>query len=136
MPWDENSSLQLQDLYDQVYSYLIRASKCQPTTLRVLGQIIHAQSIPADVDARPNSSSPNSITANLGLEYGSVMQIVTDLHPLLGVDNEDKNIRIRHPSFVEFLLNRSRSQELFVDIDEARSLHRDVPAIYQEDVPA
>ena len=135
MPWTENSSLQLQDMYDQVYSHLIRASKHQRTTLQILGQVILAQSMPVDMDTSGSrlKSSPNSITANLGLEHGSVTQIVTELHPLLEVGNEDDDIKIRHPSFVEFLLDPSRSQELCVDIDEARSLVQDAPTVFNKD---
>jgi len=134
MPWDENFSLQPQDMYDQVYAYLIRASKNQRTTLRALRQVILVQGMPTeDVSGSRPNSSPNSITANLGLEHGSVMQIVTELHPLLEAGNEDEDIKFRHPSFVEFLLDRTRSQELFVDIDEARSLVQDAPAVFNKD---
>jgi len=132
MPWNGNSLLQLQDMYDQVYSYLIRISKSRDTTLRILGQVIMAQGMPADTDTpalRPTSSSPKLLAAILGLWHRSVMWIVTELHLLLEIGKEDEDIRIRHPSFVEFLLDRTRSQELFVDIDEARSLLRDAPAI-------
>jgi len=52
------------------------------------------------------------------------------LHSLLEVGNEEEDsIRIRHPPFVKFLLDRGRSQELFVDIDAARLLLRNAHAI-------
>jgi len=57
------------------------------------------------------------------------MEIVTELHLLLEVGEADEDIRIRHQSFVEFLLDRTRSQDLFVDLDKARMVLRDVPAI-------
>ena len=125
MPWNENLSLQLQDMYDQVYSHLIRASKHQRTTLQILGQIILAQGTPANMDTsapRPNASSPKLLVAILNLWHRIVMLSVTDLGLLLEVGNEDEDIRIRHPSFVEFLLDRARSQELFVDIQDAAQL--------------
>jgi len=81
------------------------------------------------VDPPPNYSSPNWIAAILDLECGRVMQTVTGLHPLLEVENVDKDIRIQHPSFLEFLLDRTRSRNLFVDLDEARVVPRDAPAI-------
>jgi len=67
--------------------------------------------------------------AILGLEHDSVMQIVTELHLLLEVETEDQYIRMRHPSFLEFLLDRARSQDLFIDVDEARLMLQDAPAI-------
>jgi len=131
MPWNENSSLQVQDMYDQVYSYLIGPSN--RTTLQILGQVIIAQGMAPDMDsvsARPNSSSPKLIAAILGLEHGSVVETVAELHSLLEVGNEDKDsIRIRHPPFVKFLLDGRRSQDLFVDIDAARLLLRNAHAI-------
>jgi len=132
MPWNENSSLQLQDMYDQVYTYLICISKSRRMTLRILGQVIMAQGMPANVDTSappPNPSSPNWIEAILNLEHGRVIQMVTELRLLLKVENGDKDIKIRHPSFLEFLLDRTRSQDLFVDLDEARLVPRDSPAI-------
>jgi len=57
------------------------------------------------------------------------MEIVTELHLLLDVGETDEDIRIRHQSFVEFLLDQTRSQDLFVDLDEARMVLQDVPAI-------
>jgi len=131
MPWDKNSSLQLQDMYDQVYSYLIGTWRYRDTTLRILGQVIIAQGLPPDVTpigSQPNSSSPKWIAAILNLEHDRVMQIVTRLHLLLEVENGDEGIRIRYPSLIEFLLDRTRSQDLFIDLDEARLVPRDAPA--------
>jgi len=132
MPWNKNSSLQLQDMYDQVYSYLIGTSRDRDTMLQILGQIIIAQGLPADVkniSPPPKPSSPNWIAAILHLEHGDVMQILTELHLLLEAENGDEDIRIRYLSFLEFLLDRTRSQDLFVDLDKARLVRRDAPAI-------
>jgi len=119
-------------MYDQVYSYLISTSECRDTTLRVLEQVVIAQTLPPDVttiDPPLNPSSPKRIAAVLNLEHGRVIQIVTGLHPLLELDNGDEDISIRHPSFLEFLLDRTRSQDLFVDLNEARLVPRDASAI-------
>jgi len=44
---------------------------------------------------------------------------------MLELGDDDQDIMIRHTFFLEFLLDRSRSQELFVDVDEAwLTLHR------------
>jgi len=131
MPWNQNSSLQLQDMCDQVYSHLIGTSKHRDSLLQILGQVIIAQGTP-DVDtfgSLPNTSSLEWIKTILGLEHDSVIQIVTELHLLLEVENEDQYIRIRHPPFLEFLLDRARSQNFFIDVDEARLMLQDARAI-------
>jgi len=131
MPWNNNSSLQLQDMYDQVYSHLIGTLKDRDTILQILGQVIIAQDLPPNVDAfgPPPNSSPKWIAAILDLKYDRVIKIVTGLHLLLEVGNRDEDIRIRHPSFIEFLLDQTRSRELFVDVNEALSVLRETPVI-------
>ena len=134
MPWNKNSSLRLQDMYDQVYAHLIGSSKHRDAILRILGQVILAQDMPTDVDtigSIPNSSSLEWIAVILGLEHGSVVQIVTQLHMLLEVGRGDQDIKIRCPSLVEFLLDRARSQDLFIDIDEARLMLQDSSSIIE-----
>jgi len=131
MPWNKNTSLQLQDMYDQVYLYLMGTCRDREITLRILGQIIIAHRLSPDVTpiGPPLKPSPNWIAAILNLDHNRMMQIITKLHLLLEVGNRDEDIRIRHAAFLEFLLDRTRSQELFVDLDEARLVPRDVPAI-------
>jgi len=120
-------------MYDQVYLYLIDTCRDREITLRILGQVIIAHRLPPDVTiiGPPLKSSPNWIAAILDLDHGRMMQIVTNLHLLLEVGNGDEDIGIRHPAFLEFLLDRTRSQELFVDLDEARLVPRGVPAIFR-----
>ena len=122
MPWNNNPMIQLQDMYDKVYSHLISSSQHRDTILQVLGQVIIAKGMPDDVDAlgiSANSSSPRHIATILGLEHDLVMRIAADFHLLLEGGDESSDIKIRQPSFLEFLLDFSRSQELFVDVNEA-----------------
>jgi len=117
MPWSNNPSLKLQDMYDQVYSHLISSSQRRDTVLQILGQVIIARYIPPGAD--PVASSPKRIAAILGLEYDLVMQILTEFCSLLDGGDEHTDIKIRQPSFLEFLLDSSRSQELCIDVDGA-----------------
>jgi len=131
MPWNKNSSLRVQDMYDQVYIHLIGTSEHRDTILRILGQVVIAQDMSTDVDtisSLPNTSSLEWIAVILGLAHSSVVRIVTQSHTLLEVGN-DRDIKIRHPSLVEFLLDRARSQDLFIDVDQARLMLRDPPTI-------
>jgi len=121
MPWNENPSLQLQDMYDRVYAHLICTSKHRETILQILGQVIIAKGMSSDVDVfgtPANSLSPKRLTKILGLEDGGLGRVIEEI-PLM-LELRDKVVRIQDPSFLEFLLDRSRSRELFVDLEEAR----------------
>jgi len=83
--------------------------------------------MPPDVDTigiPANSASPKRITAILGLTCNLVMQLVTEFHSLLEAGDEDSDIVIRQPSFLEFLLDSSRSQELYIDVNDALRILR------------
>jgi len=45
--------IQLQDMYDKVYSHLISSSQHRDTILQVLGQVIIAKGMPDDMDGGP-----------------------------------------------------------------------------------
>jgi len=122
MPWNENSTLQLQDMHDRVYYHLIRTSKHQETILEILGQCLFSESMDSDMDitSGPASTSPNRIETLLGLEKGTIPQILADTSLLLEVGDGDQDIKICDPLFRSFLLDRSRSQELFRDLEDAR----------------
>jgi len=123
MPWHTNTSLQLRDMYDQVYAHLIGTLKRRATILQILGQVIIAASMPPEVDifgSPANSSSPKRLALILGLERGGLARAIADIHLMVELGDEEQDILIRHSSFLGFLLDRSRSQELFVDVDGAR----------------
>jgi len=118
-----NSSLQPQDMYDRVYSHLIGTSRHRDVILQILGQCLVSEGMNSDVDdlgTPANTSSPNRIETILGLEHGSIPQLLTDISLLLEVGDEDEDIKIHDPLFHSFLLDRSRSQELFCDLENAK----------------
>jgi len=130
IPWNNNSSIQLQDMYDQVYSHLISSSRHRDTFLQVLGQVIISKDMLPNVDVisiPANSSSPKQIAATLGVECDLVIQLVADFHLLF--EDHDSDITIRQPSFLEFLLNPSRSQELCIDVNDALLILRYAPTL-------
>jgi len=123
MPWQINPSLQLQDMYDRVYSYLISNSQHQETILQILGQCLFSEGMDSDVDiigTPANVSFGKRIERLLGLAEGSIPQLLADISLLLEVGDGDQDIKIRDPNFRSFLLDRSRSQELFRDLDDVR----------------
>ena len=127
MPWHTNSSLQLHDMYNQVYSYLIASSKCRDTILHILGQVVIARSMSSDVDifgTPANSSSTKRLTLILGLEHAKLKRAIVDVRWLFELGDRDQDIRVQHTSFLEFLLDQSRSGELYVDVNKARMIFR------------
>ena len=123
MPWHKNTSLQLQDMYDQVYAYLIGTSKHRDMMLRILGQYLVSQGMSPEVDilgTPANSSSPNRIMAILGLEKPSaISELLADIRSLVEVRREDQDIKI-DDVLRDLLLDRSRSCGLFIDLDDAQ----------------
>jgi len=165
MPWNENPSLKLQDMYDQVYSYLIGTSQHRETILRLLGQCLVSEGMDSDVDileTPANTSSPSRIEKILGLAEGAILpngvirprgtklpdgttladdailpdglmlpdgtrladgaipRFLKAVNMLPEVGSRDQDIKIHEPILRSFLLDRSRSQGLFVDLDDAR----------------
>jgi len=122
MPWNNNSSLQLQDMYDQVYSHSIRTSPYQDTILKILGQCFVSEGMTSDMDIPgipANTSSFKRIAAILGIYYTDIPKILADMRLLVKID-KDQNIKINEPFLRDFLLDQSRSHELFIDLDDAR----------------
>jgi len=110
-------------MYDRVYSHLIRTSKHRETILQILGQCLFSGGMDSDTDligASANTLSCKRIEILLGLENGTIPQILADISLLLEVGDEDQDIKICDPLFRSFLLDRSRSQELFRDSDDAQ----------------
>jgi len=110
-------------MHDRVYSHLIGTSRHRDAILQILGQCLVSEGMNSDVDdlgTPANTSSPNRIETILGLDHGSILQLLTDISLLLEVGDEDEDIKIRDPLFRSFLLDRSRSQELFCDLENAQ----------------
>ena len=72
------------------------------------------------IGASANTLSRKQIEILLGLENGTIPQILADISLLLEIGYEDQDIKICDPLFRSFLLDRSRSQELFRDSGDAQ----------------
>ena len=116
-------AVNLEDSYDRLFSHLICTSQYKDIILLVLGQCLVSEGMNSDVDilgTPANTSSPDRIETILGIEHGAIPRILEDVRLLVEVGNAEQDIQINNPSLRTFLLNRSRSQELFCDLDEAR----------------
>jgi len=111
-------------VHDCLCSHLIGTSKHPDKILQVLGQCLVSEGMVSDVDiagTSANTSSPNRIETILGLEHGVIPRLLADIDLLVEVEvgNGEQNIKI-HDHLRDFLLDRSRSRELYLDLDDAR----------------
>jgi len=116
-------AINVEDVHDCLCSHLIGTQQHRDIIRQVLGQVFVARSMPSDVDifgTPANASSSKRISKILEMEHGKLTGGLAGVRLLLELGDGDQDIRIRHSFFVEFLLDRSRSRELFVDVNEAR----------------
>jgi len=109
--------------HDFFISRLILTSRRQDTILQVLGQCLVSEAMNSDVDilgTPANNSSPNRIETILGLKHGTIPGLLAGIRLLVEVGDQDQDIKIRDPILRGFLLDRSRSKGLFLDLDNAR----------------
>jgi len=124
---------QLQDgsISDWVYVRPISNSKYRDIILHALGQVIVAYSVPSDLDAfgiSANSSSSNQVEQTLGPEPGTVIQVLADVQLTHEPLDGDQDIKIQHPLFLSFLLDRLYPQGLFVGPNDAGHTVRVAPS--------
>ena len=72
--------------------------------------------------SNPLGCSPRFIERLLGLGNGDVRYLLLDLESLLTIDNDDANIRFFHASLSDYLFDKSRSGEFWID---AGAVHAD-----------
>lgn len=85
-----------------------------PAALQVLGIIICPLN-PAPTNPRVRTQSPVFLEFLLGFGSGHIQSLFLDLESLLTVTSDDSNIRIFHTSLSDFLFDKSRSGDLFID---------------------
>jgi len=116
-------AVNVDESHDCLFSHLMGASKHQDIILQVFGQCLVAEGMNSDVDilgTPANTSSPDRIEMILGLEHGAIPRLLEDFLLLVEVVDSEQDIKINNPVFRSFLLDRSRSQGLFLDLDGAR----------------
>jgi len=116
-------AISVEDVYDCLFSRLISTSQYRDIILQVLSQCFVSEGMNSDVDIMgtpANSSTPKRIGMILGLPHGAISILFKRLRLVLEVGNDDQDIKIHNPLFRSFLLNRSRSEGLILDLDDAR----------------
>jgi len=122
---NKESIPQLQDdsVSDWVYVRLVSNSKYRDDILHALGQVMVAHSMSSDLDTfgiPASPSSPNPVKQILGLEHGTAIRTLENVQLTHEPLNRDQDIKIQYPPFLSLLLDRLRSPENFVDLNETR----------------
>jgi len=108
---------------DSLYSVIFRAIDAIDLAgvLRVLGVALVLSVL--DENHTPSWSgslshySPRFIERLLGLQIGSVRHFLFDLESLLTVDDDNRNIRFFHASLPDYLFDKSRSGQFWLDTE-------------------
>jgi hypothetical protein len=110
---------QLDSLYSVIFHGIDQADLAG--TLRVLGivmvlshQILSYPSYTPSSDD-PFPYSPRFLERLLGLKTGGVRYLLFDLESLLAIDDDDSDIRFFHASLSDYLFDKSRSGQFWID---------------------
>jgi hypothetical protein len=117
---------QLDSLYSVIFHAVDQADLAG--ALRVLGIVmvlsLHPQSrYPPSSSNNPIPYSPRFLERLLGLRTGGVRCLLFDLESLLTIDNDDSDIRFFHASLSDYLFDKSRSGQYWID---AETIYADV----------
>lgn len=112
-PDEESPFAELDALYRQMFSAV--ATINVKDTLEVLSILFLA-------DIKYVKKSPRAIERFLTYNPGRVRIILSDLHSAVGLPEEDDGaIRVFHASLIDFLLDRARSGNYYIDANAAHS---------------
>jgi hypothetical protein len=112
---------QLDSLYSAIFHAIDQADLAG--ALRVLGIVVvlsyhiffHPSYAPSSDDPFPYS--PRFLERLLGLRTGGVRYLLFDLESLLTIDDDDSDIRFFHASLSDYLFDKSRSGQFWIDAD-------------------
>jgi hypothetical protein len=115
---------QLDSLYSVIFHAIDRVD--QAGTLRVLGAAMVLSVFPgertppfrcydSEINFDPIQYSSRVIEHLLGLGNGDVQYLLLDLESLLTIDDDDAKIRFFHASLSDYLFDKSRSGEFWID---------------------
>jgi len=110
---------ELDSLYSVIFHAIDQADLSG--TLRVLGIVmglsLHRRRYPRATSNNPMPYSPRFIERLLGLRTGGVRCLLFDLESLLTIDDDDRDIRFFHASLSDYLFDKSRSGQFWIDVE-------------------
>jgi len=107
-----------------LYSFILRNAKYRARVKEILGLLLAARGISAEPGG--SSTTGHSLTHAeiekiLKWKKGDVGLFLLDLHSIIENRESDQYIKVIHASLPDFLTDQARSQELFIDVNEART---------------
>ena len=112
-PDEESPFAELDSLYREILSAVADFN---------VKDILEALAIFFLADVRCVEKSPGAIERFLSFSPGWVRIILSDLHSAIGLpEQDDKPIRVFHASLIDFLLDRARSGEYYIDVKVAHA---------------
>jgi len=106
---------------DQLYTHIVHSVpvKNRAKVLKILGQLIVIRDLTEQQDIIGVLSKCSRIEQILGLRDGDVNRLLRTLHSVIEVGDD---LKLLHTSFPDFLLDRSRSIEFFIDTADCRTV--------------
>ena len=101
---------------DSLYQEILKSTRDPKGTLRIIGLLLFMR------NERTSSNMP-LIQHLLGLERGNLESLLYDIHSILNVDVQGFSITIAHASLIDFIVDRSRSEDYFLD---SKDVHADI----------
>ena len=112
-PDEESPFAELDALYRQIFSAVPHFN---------VKDILEALSIFFLADAECVEKTPHAIERFLSFSPGRLRIIFSDLHSAVGLPEEDDGpIRVFHASLIDFLLDRARSGDYYIDVKAAHA---------------
>jgi len=105
---------------DQLYSCVVRSVTRRMEVLEILGQLILAREMSNEEDilgSPSNSTSQSRMEVILNLRVGDANELLNRMHSVVDVGED---LKLRHASFCDFLLDPSRSKDFQVNLSDAR----------------
>ncbi|ESK85671.1 nwd2 [Moniliophthora roreri MCA 2997] len=102
---------------DELYRQILSCNPDRSKVVDILGTILHLQHTRI-LDNLNRPVSPSLVEDVLGLPVGDVSLALRGMHSVLDIGSTEKGIVVLHASFIDFLLNQSRSGPFFVDQDQ------------------
>ena len=98
---------------DGFYTQILSSVEDIQLTLRVLSLYIATPAIPIRI--------PHLIEQFLSLEEGDIDLALVDLSSIVSYDESFRQVKILHASFVDFLSDKRRSNDFYIDMASART---------------
>jgi len=105
---------------DELYSHIVRNATRGSDILQILALLVIINQLISTANAPVGRftrlCSPLKLGEILGLRRGEARRCLIDMHSVVNVGDDKREIQIYHKSFPDFLLDRSRSKEFAIDV--------------------